>query len=89
MATLQATIQAMTECFEHPIDRLAGAVIAVAVFDATNQVHRKTNRNNSRHKKNQARKKRQARAWLQEHGVYWLEALELEPEAILEAIHDH
>jgi hypothetical protein len=98
MPRIDPVVQALTDDFDHPIDRLAGAIIALAIYDATNQVRRKTIRNNwakeNREKRVEIKSKRmnnrrkQARHWLQNHGIYWLGALNLEPEPILEANHD-
>ena len=87
MPRIEPFIDCMTESFEHPLDRLAGAVIAFAIYDATKDL-RKTKRNKSRWIRAHHSRRRQARVWLRENGVYWLEALGLEPAPILEAICD-
>jgi hypothetical protein len=101
MPKIEPVVRCLTECFDDPIDRIAGAVVALAVYDAMNQVSRKTKmtgktiRNNSahiEHKENQrqARKNRAeaARRWLRVHGIYWMDALGLEPTPIMEVICD-
>jgi hypothetical protein len=88
MPRIEPVVQALTEPFDNPIDRLAEAVIALAIYDATNDIRRKTIRNNSLHIKHYHQRRLQARQWLQNHGIYWLEALDLQPELILEAIYD-
>jgi hypothetical protein len=89
MPRVDCFTKSLTECFDDPLDRIAGAVIALAVFDATNDRRRKTIRNNSRHAVNFKNRRISARLWLVNHGARWMEALGIEPDPIMEVIRDN
>ena len=88
MPRIEQVIHCITDDFDHPMDKIAGAVIAQAVYDATNDRRRKTNRNNSNHKKVWEYRKQAARRWLDVHGVYWMDALGMESHSIMEVLCD-
>ncbi len=89
MPKIDSVMRCMTESFEDPIDKIASAVVALAIYDAMNQRSRKTNRNNSRHITHKENQRQAARRWLRVHGVYWMDALGLEPSPIMEVISDN